>query len=91
LEGKISSLVAGRGYEITASAVPEQALADIRAMGASVLPGADHAEIRTATRDEANVVIDSIRAAGGWIESVTASTSSLEDVFIRVTEAERAA
>jgi hypothetical protein len=43
------------------------------------------------TREEANAIIDRIRAAGGEIESVAASTSSLEDLFIETTRPERAA
>jgi ABC-type uncharacterized transport system ATPase subunit len=95
LEGKISNLLAGGGYRVTASAVPEQALAEIRRLGASMLPAAEGIAIQVRTRDEANAVIDKVRAAGGFIESVSASTSSLEDVFIQATQhatqAERAA
>ncbi len=91
LEGKISTLVAGRGYQIAALNVPEDALVEIRRLGAAIAPTANGIEIRAATRDEANLAIDRIRAAGGLIESVTASTSTLEDVFIRTTKSEKAA
>jgi ABC-2 type transport system ATP-binding protein len=91
LEGKISSLVAGGGYRVAASGVPEQALADIRKMSVSILPGSDSIEFQAATREEANQIIDTIRAAGGLIESVAASSSSLEDVFIKTTSGDRAA
>lgn len=91
LEGKISSLIAGRGYEIAASHLPEQVLADIRRIGASILPSPDGIIIKIATREDANAIIDKIRAAGGFIESLTASTTSLEDVFMSTTKTERAA
>lgn len=91
LEGKISSLVAGRGYRIGACGVPEQALAAIRALGASILPKADGIEVQAVTLDEANAVIDKIRASGGLIASFSATTTSLEDVFIRSTKSEKAA
>ncbi len=91
LEGKISALVAGRGYRVTASGFPESAWPKIRSMGAVLSRAGDDIEIQIGTREEANRVIDEIRAAGGLIESVAASTSSLEDVFMRATEVKKAA
>jgi ABC-2 type transport system ATP-binding protein len=91
LEGKISSLIAGRGYEIATSALPEPVLADIRKLGASILTSADGITIKVATREEANAAIDKVRAAGGFIENLTASTTSLEDIFMSTTKSERAA
>ncbi|MBV9766875.1 MAG: ABC transporter ATP-binding protein [Acidobacteriaceae bacterium] len=91
LEGKISSLIAGRGYRVRASGVPEAALAEIRRLGVSILPSADAIEVQAVTLEQANTVIDKIRAAQGFIESFSASSSSLEDVFIRTTKSEKAA
>jgi hypothetical protein len=47
--------------------------------------------IQVRTREEANAVIDIIRAAGGEIENVAASTSSLEELFMQTTRPEKAA
>ena len=91
LEGKISTLVTGRGYRITAVNLPEQAIGRIRKLGAAIVPTAAGTEFHVSDREEANQVIDIVRVAGGLIESVAASTSSLEDVFIRATASERAA
>jgi ABC-2 type transport system ATP-binding protein len=91
LEGKISSLISGRGYRITITQLPEQALLKIRKLGAAIVQTTDGIEVQVVTREQANAAIDEIRAAGGFIESLTASTSSLEDVFIRATESEKAA
>jgi len=91
LEGKISSLVAGRGYRIAASSVPPEALDKIRQIGASILPSPGAVEFQVSSREEANHVIDQIRAAGGFVESLAASSSSLEDVFIKTTRSEKAA
>jgi ABC-2 type transport system ATP-binding protein len=92
LEGKISNLIAGRGYRIVASGVPERLLADIRAMAALVAREDGNFEIQAANREDTNAIIDKVRAAGGMIESVLATTSTLEDVFIRTTtQTERAA
>lgn len=91
LEGKISTLLTGRGYRVTATSLSEAALAKIRQLGAAIVPRSAALEIQVTTRDEANAVIDHVRAAGGFIEAVAACTSSLEDVFIRATEAQKAA
>ena len=91
IEGKISNLLTGRGYRVTAAHVPEQALTEIRQLGASTLPVAEGVAIQVRTREEANAIIDRIRAAGGEIENVAASTSSLEDLFMQTTRPEKAA
>jgi len=91
LEGKMSTLLATRGYRVVASDVPEQTLSAMRRDGASIIPLDDQIEIRVADRSDANLAIDKIRQAGGQIDSVSASVSTLEDLFIRTTEPERAA
>ena len=91
LEGKISVLLATRGYQVVVSGITDEVLNEIRANGASISSQRDGVEIRVTNRDEANLVIDKVRQQGGFVESLSASTSSLEDVFIRTTEPERAA
>jgi ABC-2 type transport system ATP-binding protein len=91
LEGKISVLLATRGYQVVVSGITDEVLNEIRANGASISAQRDGVEVRVTNREEANLVIDKVRKHGGFIESVLASTSSLEDVFIRTTEPERAA
>lgn len=91
VEGKISNLLAGRGYRVTASDVPEEALGEIRQSGASILPAPDGITIQVTTREQANNVIDKIRAAGGEIESVAPSAGSLEDLFMQTAHPDKAA
>ena len=91
LEGKVSSLVAGRGVRICASGVPGTAVQEIQLLGAAISSSADGIEVHAATREQANSVIDKIRAGGGMIESVAVSNSSLEDVFMRTLQAGKAA
>lgn len=91
LEGKISSLVADSGYTLTADGLPQSSWAKIRGLGGSIACFGEMVEVRVATREEANRVIDEIRGAGGLIQSVTASTSTLEDVFMRATSVGKAA
>lgn len=85
LEGKISNLVAGRGYRIVASGVPDALLDNLRRSVSSIVRAPEHVEISVATREDANSTIDALRSAGALIENLTASTSSLEDVFIETT------
>jgi len=91
LEGKISSLVAGHGYRVAARGVPEQALDQVRRLGIAILPNPEGIEVQAPTLEEANAAVDRIRAAGGLIVSFSTTTGSLEEVFIRTTQAERAA
>lgn len=92
LEGRVSSLVAGRGYAVKAVNVSEDLMIMLKNHG-SVLPLANSevVEVRVSSRDEANQIIDAVRSAGGLIESVHEATSSLEDVFIEATRTGRAA
>ena len=91
LEGKISSLVAGRGYRVAASGLPETALSRIQAAGAAIQRAGETVEVQVGTREEANRVIDEVRAAGALIDSVSASSSSLEEVFMNATSVGKAA
>lgn len=91
LEGKISSLTARGGYRIAVTHLPEQALPNLRQAGAVIIPSGSELHIQAASCEQANQFIDMIRTAGGLISSMEAATSSLEDVFIRATQAGRAA
>lgn len=91
LQGKISSLVAGRGYRIACSPLPAPAMEKLRELAASLSTTEDGVEIQAENADLANQAIDIIRATGGLVESVNATSSSLEDVFIRVTRSGKAA
>ncbi len=91
LEGKISSLLSERGYQICAREVPDSVLLTLRQSGAAVSIENHRADLRLSSIEEANRAIDAIRASGGLVESLEKSTGTLEDVFMRVTAAERAA
>ncbi len=85
LEGKIGDLLAGSGYSISASGVAEKVLHEIRGTGAAVQSMPDGIRIQSPTREHANLLIDKIRAAGGWIEGLKPSGSSLEELFLKAT------
>jgi hypothetical protein len=63
----------------------------LKQRGLTVAPHDAGFDFQARTREESNLAIDRIRAAGGLIESVQASNSSLEDVFIRTTQTEKVA
>jgi ABC-2 type transport system ATP-binding protein len=86
LQGRINDLVTDRGYRVTAVHVAPSV---IRALNGTPGPDGQTVVVQSATLEEANHAIDAIRASGGMIESVTASTGSLEDLFIRVTKSDR--
>lgn len=91
LEGRVSALTASGGYAIVADALPVEAIARIKAAGATVSPHPAGSEIRSGSRELANQVIDLIRSYSVQVESVSNAGSSLEDVFIQVTSAKSTA
>ena len=91
LEGKISLLTTGRGVRVLASGLAREALAGLRALASSQTTTTLGVEFLAGNREEANRLIDGIRAAGGSIETVSISNSSLEDIFMEATKGDRAA
>ena len=91
LEGKISSLVAGTGYSIVVSNLPEGLINNLKQRNVTVALHETGFELHARSREESNQLIDTVRAAGGLIESMHATNISLEDVFIRTTQAEKVA
>ncbi len=85
LEGKISNLLAGSGYSINASSLSDAALNDIRGTGAAIQSTPQGVRIQSPSRDHANLIIDKIRAAGGWIDALKPSGRSLEELFLKAT------
>ena len=86
LQGKVTDLTAGKGYRITTATLPENLRAELAAKSASSQSKAETVEFTFTARAELNQAIDLIRAAQCEIESVTPTTSTLEDVFVRTVE-----
>jgi ABC-2 type transport system ATP-binding protein len=91
VEGKIANLLAAGGYRVAASGVSEAVLKEIRLLGAAISSAAEGISVLARTRDDANTVIDCIRAGGGFVESMSSASSSLEDLFMEATAPGKAA
>ncbi len=92
LEGKISTLVSQSGYHVAAAELSHDTIGRIRELGASLAVTEHTMDIRASTLDEANRIVDLVRAGGGLITGFEKATGSLEDVFMRATAtSERAA
>lgn len=91
IEGRISALLTGRGYAVTASNLPENVTRSLQGRAFTIQKLGAALEIRAGNLEAANEAIDIIRGAGGLVESVRHESSSLEDVFIQATRRERAA
>ncbi|HXR77851.1 MAG TPA: ABC transporter ATP-binding protein [Bryobacteraceae bacterium] len=90
LEGRIRDLVAGRGYKLVAVQATDEVRRAVSVVTASATLESDRLETQMSDRGELNRVIDILRQSGALIESVTATVSTLEDVFIRTTQGETA-
>ena len=85
LEGKISDLLVGNGFTINASRIPAPYLNEIRAAGGTIQRAPNGIAIQTPTSDQANLIMDKIRSAGGTIDSFSAASASLEELFLKAT------
>src|SRR5690242_7510197 len=84
LEGKVKDLTAGSGYRVEAEHVPERLEQDLRAKAMAVAQRNGNVEFIFGSREEANEAVDLLRAEHCAIEAVARSTSTLEDVFVKV-------
>lgn len=85
LDGKMSDLLKGRGYRITALHVTDALRDQLLAVTANVQPTLDGVEVTVATAEQVNDAIDRLRAAGALIHSVIPTSSSLEELFMTTT------
>jgi ABC-2 type transport system ATP-binding protein len=83
LTGKVKELTAGKGYRLTAAAVPEALANTLRARAAAFTLKEGYFEFQFASREETNGAVDLLRAERCEIEQITQTTSTLEDVFMR--------
>ena len=87
LAGKVKDLTAGKGYRLSAAAVPD-ALADTLRRRAAGFANKDGLfEFQFTSREEVNDALDLLRAERCQIEEVARTSSTLEDVFMRTVHA----
>jgi ABC-2 type transport system ATP-binding protein len=84
--GKIRELLVGRGYRLVAQHAHPSVHVALRPFASSISTHGDVIELKLSTRDDLNRAIDTLRDCGALIESVTPTSSTLEDVFIRTTQ-----
>ncbi len=82
LEGRVKDLTAGKGYQLRAVDVPERLASELAAKALATVRDAIF-EFQFPSREQANEAVDLLRAAGCPIESLLATNSTLEEVFVR--------
>jgi ABC-2 type transport system ATP-binding protein len=87
LVGQVKDLTAGSGYKLTATGASERLIDELRAKAAVTAARNGSAEFLFPTRELANEAIDLLRAEQCTIESLTLSSSTLEEVFVRTVDA----
>lgn len=87
LLGKVKELTAGKGYKLSAAGVPERLEEELRRRAAAAAGADGLLEMQFASREEANQAVDLLRREGCEIESLAATTSTLEEVFMRTIRA----
>ena len=86
LKGTVKELTAGKGYRLTAAAVPERLREDLSTKATSAAARDGVVDFQFPNREEANAALDLLRAEKCEIEALTATTSTLEDVFVRTVD-----
>jgi ABC-2 type transport system ATP-binding protein len=87
LLGKVKELTAGKGYKLSAAGVPERLEEELLRRAAAAAGADGLLEMQFASREEANQAVDLLRREGCEIESLAATTSTLEEVFMRTIRA----
>ncbi len=86
LSGKMQDLTAGKGYRLSVSVAPEALVEELRAKATSVASRNGFVDFQFPSRTAANEAVDLLRAQRCEVESLTPTTSTLEEVFVRTVE-----
>jgi ABC-2 type transport system ATP-binding protein len=84
LEGKVKELTAGSGYRVEADQVPDRLQDELRANARAVAQRSGNVEFIFGSREDANQAVDRLRSEHCAIETVARTTSTLEEVFVKV-------
>ena len=86
LSGKMEDLTAGKGYRLTIPQASEGLIDHLRAKATSMATRNDFVDFQFPSRQSANEAVDLLRSEKCEIESLTPTTSTLEDVFVRTVQ-----
>lgn len=86
LQGSVKDLTAGGGYRVEVEKIPDNLATELQGRSRAMTVHNGTMGLLFATRTEANAAMDLLRAEHCEIESMTRSSSSLEEVFIRTVE-----
>jgi len=89
LQGAVKNLTAGRGYRLKCDAISDNLREALRACGGAEAASQTGYEASFPSRESVNEAIDLLRAEKVAVESVTPTTSTLEDVFIQTVEGDK--
>lgn len=84
LEGKVKELTAGSGYRVEAEQVPDRLQDELRTKARAVAQRNGNVEFVFGSREDANQAVDLLRSEHCAIETVARTTSTLEEVFVKV-------
>jgi ABC-2 type transport system ATP-binding protein len=86
LAGTVEALTSGSGYRVEALGVPEQIETELRGSARSFTSSDGTLQLLFASREEANVAVDLLRAHRCELEALARTRSTLEDVFMKTVE-----
>jgi ABC-2 type transport system ATP-binding protein len=86
LSGSVRELTSTKGYRLTAASVPDPLRETLQTRAASVTAQNGSLDFQFATLEEANEALDLLRAQRCPIHALTATTSTLEEVFVQTIE-----
>jgi len=83
LSGTMAALTTGKGYRLTVAKPPDNLVEQLRARASSFSQRDGLIDLQFASRELVNEAVDLVRAERCDIEALVATTSTLEDVFVR--------
>jgi len=86
LSGKVTDLIAGKGYRLTVSQAPQNLLDQLHSQATSMAARNGLVDFQFPSRELANQALDLVRAEHCEVEALAPTTSTLEDVFVRTVE-----
>ncbi|HTS49034.1 MAG TPA: ABC transporter ATP-binding protein [Bryobacteraceae bacterium] len=86
VSGKVTDLIAGKGYRLTISQAPQNLLEQLRSQATSMAARNGLVDFQFPSRELANQALDLVRAEHCEVEALAPTTSTLEDVFVRTVE-----